>query len=331
MGNMIEIRDLEKVYGKGPHSVHAVNGITFDVKEGEVFGFLGPNGAGKSTTISIITTLLLPTSGTVTVDGYDVVREATKVRHSIGLVPQFLTADDELSGRENMYLHADLYDVPKAVAEERIEELLKIMKLEDAADRRVDTYSGGMRKRLDLAQNLIHRPRILFLDEPTLGLDIQTREIIWDYIGKMRSESGMTVFLTTHYMEEADSLCDRIAIIDSGKIQIIGTPDELKASLGGDIIYAVIEGDRSEELRSISAVSAVEFDGVAYAIKTSDGKGAMTAILKKAAEEKWVMTSISLQKPDMNQVFLRYVRESLDEVVDKKAVRSAMGPGLRRH
>ena len=256
MENIIEIRNLKKTYGK---EVLAVNDISFDVKDGEVFGFLGPNGAGKSTTISMITTLLLPTSGDIKVCGFDAVKDANSVRKSIGLVPQALTADDELSGRENMELHAELYNVPRNIAKKRINELLKIMNLEDAADRRVDTYSGGMRKRLELAEGLIHHPRILFLDEPTLGLDVQTREIIWEYIRKLKEESGMTVFLTTHYLEEADSLCDRIAIVDSGKIAVIGTPSELKASLGGDIIYVTINGeDCTDELSQIKGITEVK-------------------------------------------------------------------------
>ncbi|MCL2510253.1 MAG: ATP-binding cassette domain-containing protein, partial [Methanomassiliicoccaceae archaeon] len=269
MGSIIEVRDLVKRYGK---EVLAVKGISFDVMEGEVFGFVGPNGAGKSTTISMITTLLRPTSGTIMLDGMDVVKESNKVRKVIGLVPQFLTADDELSGRENMQLHADLYGVPKKVAKERIDELLKIVKLEEAAHRRVATYSGGMRKRLEIAEGLINRPRILFLDEPTLGLDIQTREIIWDYLRMIRKESNMTVFLTTHYLEEADSMCDRIAIIDEGVIKVIGAPHELKESLGGDVIHATIEDkeDHSKVIQSMENVSSVIVEGTEYRIKTKD-------------------------------------------------------------
>ena len=310
MKNIIEVRNLVKKYGK---EVLAVNGINFDVVEGEVFGFLGPNGAGKSTTISMITTLLTRTSGTITLNGHDVVKESTAVRNTIGLVPQNLTADDELSGRENMELQADLYNVPKAVAKERIDELLRIVKLEEAADRRVDTYSGGMRKRLELAEGLIHRPKILFLDEPTLGLDIQTREIIWDYIRRIRSENNMTVFLTTHYLEEADSLCDRIAIIDEGIIKIIGTPTELKASLGGDSIEVTIDDDedRSEPFGTLDNVSGVTKEGNDYKIKTKDGDQTMTDVLAMSAENGWKVKSVSLHKPSMNQVFLQYTGKSL--------------------
>lgn len=310
MNSIIEVKDLVKQYGK---DVLAVKGITFDVKEGEVFGFLGPNGAGKSTTISMITTLLTPTAGTITLDGMDVVKESNKVRKTIGLVPQSLTADDELSGRENMQLQADLYGVPRSVAKERIDELLRTVKLEEAADRRVDTYSGGMRKRLELVEGLIHRPKILFLDEPTLGLDIQTREIIWEYIKKMKAENNMTVFLTTHYLEEADSLCDRIAIIDEGTIKIIGTPEELKESLGGDVINVTIEDDidHSDAIGGMKNVTSVSRDGFEYKVKTADGDDTMSDILAASSKNSWMIKSISLHVPSMNQVFLEYTGKSL--------------------
>ena len=332
MNNIIEVRNLVKEFNK---TVLAVDDISFDVREGEVFGFLGPNGAGKSTTISMITTLLLPTSGTITLDGHDVVRNATAVRNTIGLVPQDLTADDELSGRENMYLQADLYNVPKDVAKERINELLRIVKLEDAADRRVDTYSGGMRKRLELVEGLIHRPKILFLDEPTLGLDVQTREIIWDYIKTMRKENNMTVFLTTHYLEEADSLCDRVAIIDEGRIIVIGTPEELKDSLGGDTISVTVsdDSDHCKNFKTLDGVSDVLRNGEEYTIRTTDGDATMSDVLALSSENGWKVTSISLHRPSMNQVFMEYTGKSLRDTENgsnKMAVRKTMMQNRRR-
>ena len=332
MNSIIEVRDLVKEYGK---EVLAVRGISFDVNEGEVFGFLGPNGAGKSTTISMITTLLAPTSGKITVNGYDAVKDATKVRSTIGLVPQDLTSDDELTGRENMYLQADLYNVPRDIAKQRIEELLSIVKLEDAADRKVDTYSGGMRKRLELIEGLIHRPKVLFLDEPTLGLDIQTREIIWNYIRSIKSENNMTVFVTTHYLEEADSLCDRIAIIDDGEIKVIGTPDELKVSLGGDSIDVVIEDeeDRTSSLKDIANVTDVTKKDNEYRIKTTDGDVTMSDVLAKAGAERWKIRSISLHRPSMNQVFLQYTGKSMrdtDSGSNRFAMRTAALQNKRR-
>lgn len=310
MRPIVEARGLVKVYGKG---IRAVDGIDFEIMEGEVFGFLGPNGAGKSTTISMIATLLTPTEGRITVQGLDTVKDSFQVRKLIGLVPQDLTADDELSGRENLLLQADLYDVPRQLAKERIEELLELMDLKDAADRRVDTYSGGMRKRLELAEGLIHRPRILFLDEPTLGLDIQTREVIWEHIRKLKEENGMTVFLTTHYLEEADALCDRIAIIDEGRIKVLGTPSELKSSLGGDriVLEVVSEDDHVEALSSIAGVAAVERTGSTYTICTADGEATMSEVLTLIGSRGWKARSINLHKPSMNQVFLEYTGKSL--------------------
>lgn len=207
---IIETDNLTKVFG----GLKAVDHVTFTVEEGEIFGLLGPNGAGKTTTIKMLTTLLRPTDGRAIVAGYDVVKEASKVRNVIGLVPQELTVDDELTGWDNIMLQATLYHLPEEEGKKRARELLELVGLTDSAKKRVKTYSGGMRKRLELVEGLIHHPRLMFLDEPTLGLDVQTRKAIWDYIRYLNRELGMTVFLTTHYMEEADGLCGRISIID---------------------------------------------------------------------------------------------------------------------
>ena len=331
MRNIIEVKNLVKNYG----DVLAVDNINFEIKEGEAFGFLGPNGAGKSTTISMITTLIPPTSGSITLDGNDVVKDPMKVRKAIGLVPQELTADDELSGRENMNLQADLYNVPKDIAKKRIDELLKIVGLEDAADRRVDTYSGGMRKRLELAEGLIHRPKILFLDEPTLGLDVQTRETMWEYIRRIRDETQMTVFLTTHYLEEADSLCDRIAIIDEGKIKIIGTPTELKMSLDGNSVDVTIKGedDRTKEIMGLEGVTHVSKNNTDYNVITDNGDRTIGDILSMSANNDWKIRAISLNVPSMNQVFLKYTGKSLrdtDDSSNKMNVRREMIQNRRR-
>jgi ABC-2 type transport system ATP-binding protein len=278
-----------KVY-KG--DIRAVDGINFTVEEGEIFGFLGPNGAGKTTTISMLCTLLRPTAGTATVDGKDVIKEATKVRQVIGLVPQELTVDDELSGRENMMLQADLYNVPIKEAKERIEELLKMVRLEDAAERMVKTYSGGMRKRLEIAEGLIHRPKVLFLDEPTLGLDVQTRAAIWEHIRHLRSEFKMTILMTTHYLEEADNLCDRIALIDHGKLVALDTPATLKRSLGGDVISMTL--DKEEDLSTVFQDAP-----------------AIGPLVKIATEKGAAVTMIKLDRPNMDQVFLEYTGRSM--------------------
>ena len=230
---IIEAENLTKIYKK---SVKAVDGISFSVEERELFGFLGPNGAGKTTTIKMLTTLATITSGKADVAGYDVAKNPSAVRKAIGMVPQELTADDELKGLENLLLSAKLHHIPNDAAHKKAQDLLSLLELESAAQRQVKTYSGGMRRRLQLAMGLIHEPKILFLDEPTLGLDIQTRQRMWAYIRRLNRENGITVFMTTHYLEEADSLCDRIAIIDSGAIKVSGYPSELKSKLGGTIL-----------------------------------------------------------------------------------------------
>ncbi|MDD1747268.1 MAG: ATP-binding cassette domain-containing protein [Methanomassiliicoccales archaeon] len=327
MAAIIEVKDLVKVFdGK----IRAVDGITFDVQEGEIFGFLGPNGAGKSTTINMLVTLHRPTSGLAKVMGMDVVKEATKVRRVIGLVPQDLTVDDDLSGRENMILQADLYNVPKKDAVERINELLKLVKLEDAADRMVKTYSGGMRKRLELAEGLIHRPKILFLDEPTLGLDIQTRTIMWEHIRKLKQEHNMTVFMTTHYLEEADSLCDRIGIIDNGRIMALDTPATLKRSLGGDVIQMSIDDARdfTPQIQGVPGIVEVKKEGSEYRVKVIKGDTAMPAVLKAIIEAGGTVSSVSLQRPNMDQVFLEYTGRSLRDA--EQAENSNRGERMAR-
>jgi len=227
----IKIEGLVKRF----NGIIAVNEVSLEINEGEIFALLGPNGAGKTTIISILATLLKPTSGRAYVNGYNVVKEAEKVRKSIGIVFQDPSLDDQLTARENLDIHARLYHIPKEERRRRIREVLEMVELYERADSLVKTFSGGMKRRLEIARGLMHKPSVLFLDEPTLGLDPQTRRHIWNYIKKLKNE-GVTVLLTTHYMEEADSLADRIAIIDNGKIVVFGTPSELKDSIGGDVI-----------------------------------------------------------------------------------------------
>jgi len=232
MRTIIEAHGLTKVY---PGGIVAVNNVSFSVNEGEIFGFLGPNGAGKSTTIAMLTTLISPTKGTATINGIDITRHAYQARLELGFVSQDLAVEDALSGYDNLRLQAGFYHIPRTEAQVRIAEVLKMVDLTARAKDKAETYSGGMRKRLDIACGLIHRPRILFLDEPTLGLDIQTRREIWKYINTLREEIKMTIFLTTHYMDEADSLCDRVAIIDRGIIKTLDTPAALKDALKKEI------------------------------------------------------------------------------------------------
>lgn len=230
MTAIIEVNHLVKQFGE----YRAVNDVSFTVERGEIFGLLGPNGAGKSTTIKMLTTLLAPTDGGARVNGFDIVRQTTAVRHSIGYVPQALSADGNLTGYENLLIFAKLYDLPGSMRKARVKEVLTYVGLADAANQLVRTYSGGMIRRLEVAQSLLHQPRVLFLDEPTVGLDPVARQAIWDHLLQLKAESTMTIFLTTHSMEEADSLCTRIGIMHRGVIAAIGTPDELKATVGGE-------------------------------------------------------------------------------------------------
>jgi ABC-2 type transport system ATP-binding protein len=226
---IVEVRDLVKCFGEQA----AVDHVSFAVEPGEVFGLLGPNGAGKSTTIKILTTLLPPTSGYAAVVGFDVTRQPMAVRRRIGYVPQALSADGNLTGYENLLVFARLYDLPREERGPKARQALQFMGLQEAADRLVRTYSGGMIRRLEVAQAMLHQPEVLFLDEPTVGLDPVARKAVWEHLEQLRKQTGMTILLTTHYMEEADSLCDRVAIMHLGKIMAIGSPAELKASIGG--------------------------------------------------------------------------------------------------
>ena len=302
--NIIEAENLTKTYKK---TIKAVDHISFSVEEGELFGFIGPNGAGKTTTIKMLTTLASITEGKASVAGYDVSKNPGAVRKNIGIVPQELTADDELRGEENLFLSAKLHHVPNDAARKKAKELLELLELEGAAQRQVKTYSGGMRRRLQLAMGLIHDPKILFLDEPTLGLDIQTRQNMWTYIRDLNHEKGITVFMTTHYLEEADFLCDRIAIIDNGVIKLSGSPSELKAKLGGTILtLQLTDGtDISSMLSKIQDVTEVAKEEETYKIKLTRTETALPAIVEAITKKGLKISDITLAKPTLDQVFLQ--------------------------
>lgn len=309
----IQTRSLTKIYSS---DVKAVDDISFDVEDGEIFGFLGPNGAGKSTTMMILTTLLKPTSGQAFVSGFDVATQQKKVREKIGYVQQELTVDEYLSGRENLLLQARLNHIPKDQINSRIDELLELVELKEKQNDSAITYSGGMRKRLEIAGGLLHRPKVLFLDEPTVGLDIQTRQKIWDYIKKIHDEYKMTIFLTTHYMEEADKLCDRIGIIDYGKIQTIDTPNTLKNALGGGIIAISID-DSTSKSQLISEIEKIEFvreasesDGK-ITIFSSKGTEVAPMIFNVSSKLGIIIKSISITQPTLDDVFLSYTGHEL--------------------
>ena len=247
MSSIVEVRDLVKRYGE----FAAVDGISFEIEEGEVFGLIGPNGAGKTTTIQMMTTLLPPTAGQVAIRGLDVVREGARVRRLLGYVPQSLSADGSLTGYENLLVFAKLLGLSRAERRRRVEAALKRMRLEEAADRLVRQYSGGMVRRLEIGQAILHLPRVLILDEPTIGLDPTARRSVWEVVEELREASGMTVLITTHYMEEAEALCRRVAIMNRGRIAAIGTPERLKESIGHpgatlEEVFTALTGDEIE-------------------------------------------------------------------------------------
>jgi ABC-2 type transport system ATP-binding protein len=303
----IETKSLSKSFG----DLNAVDDISFNVEDGEIFGFLGPNGAGKSTTMMILTTLLKPTSGQALVSGFDVKTNPKQVRQKIGYVQQESTVDEYLSGRENLYLQARLNHIPKDLINERIDEVLELIELSDKQNNAVVTYSGGMRKRLDIAGGLLHRPKVLFLDEPTVGLDIQTRRKIWEYIKKIHEEFEMTIFLSTHYMEEADNLCDRIGIIDGGKIQVIDTPQNMKSAMGNEVISLTIENLDAEKtflskLRTIELIKKINEDQNKITLFASKGTEVIPKIFKIASDLEIKINSISLTQPTLDDVFISY-------------------------
>ena len=303
----IETKSLTKSFG----SVIAVNDISFSVKTGEIFGFLGPNGAGKSTTMMILTTLLKPTSGQALISEFDVMENAKKVRENIGYVQQETTVDEYLTGRENLLLQARLNHIPKNQVKERIDEVLELIELSDKQNDAVVTYSGGMRKRLDIAGGLLHRPKVLFLDEPTVGLDIQTRRKIWEYIKKIHKEFDMTIFLSTHYMEEADNLCDRIGIIDGGKIQVIDSPENLKNAMGNEVISIIMDDSANRDsflskLHEIEFVKNINQDGTKLTLFVSNGTKVIPTIFQISSELEIKITTISLTRPTLDDVFLSY-------------------------
>jgi len=267
LGAIISVENLVEVYSDG---TKAVDGVSFDVEEGEFFGFLGPNGAGKSTTIKILTTLLRKTSGRVSVAGYDLDLSPGEIRKIVGVLGQETIVDVDLTGRQNLRMQGRLEQMHGALLEGRVDELLKMVELDTVADKPAGRYSGGMKKRLDLASALVHRPRLLFLDEPTTGLDPQSRSAIWDHLESLNKEDGVTIFLTTQYLEEADRLCRQLSIIDHGKLIARGTPSELKESVGGDVIFLSIEpADRSMLDATKKSLSAM--GGVTRVVESSEG------------------------------------------------------------
>ncbi len=324
---IIEVNKLVKKYG----ALTAVNEVSFEVKEGEIFGLLGPNGAGKTTTIKMLTTLLLPTFGSAKIAGYDMLSQQNEIRKCIGIIFQDPSLDDELTGRENLEFHAILYNIGKPQRLKKIDEVLKLVELKDKADVLVKNYSGGMKRRLEIGRGLINEPKILFLDEPTVGLDPQTRRHIWEYIKKLNELKKTTVILTTHYIEEADYLCGRVAFVDSGKVVALDTPKALKNKLGGDVISVQIENSSKDVLvkmlKSTKWVKTVSTHENFVDITVEDGEKKIASIVLMAEKSSIDILAINLHKPSLEDVFIHYtgkiIREEAGTAKDQmRAMRS---------
>ncbi len=309
MTDIITVKNLVEVYSDG---TKAVDDITFNVSEGEFFGFLGPNGAGKSTTIKILTTLLKKTSGTATVAGYDVDKQAADIRKIIGVQSQETTVDGDLTGRENIILQGHFHQMSGDDIKKRVEELLVLVGLQDASEKRARNYSGGMKKRLDLATALVHKPKLLFLDEPTTGLDPQSRSAIWSYLEKLNKEEGITIFLTTQYLEEADKLCKRLSIIDVGKIVASGSPLELKQGIGADSIRVSLENCKKDNVKAKELINSMT--GVTEIVDSDEcltvyakSAGLLIADIVRALDSSDIrISSVTFSSPSLDDVFLKH-------------------------
>ncbi len=316
---LVEVRDLVKVY---PGDVRAVDGISFDVAAGEVFGFLGPNGAGKTTTIRILVTLLDATAGEARVDGLDVAADAEAVRRRVGYAAQFIAVDDDLTATENLVLQGRLHGVAAREAKVRADHLLEVFQLTDVAGRRVGTFSGGMRRRLDLAQALVHHPTLIFLDEPTTGLDPQTRRALWDYLRRL-NDDGVTIFLTTQYMEEADALASRLAIVDQGGIVVRGSPADLKSGLGGDAVTLTLAPGVDGETGRVAAATLAGMGATDVGVEGSmvhgylaDGGSRLVEVVRALDAAGVSLARVEMDEPSLDEVFLRHTggRMRVEEV-----------------
>jgi len=317
MAVAIHIQNLTKKF----NDLVAVDNISFDIEQGEIFGLLGPNGAGKTTTLSMLSTMLRPTSGSATINGIDIEHDEDGVRKSIGIVFQDQSLDEELTAWENMDFHGRLYRIPADIRKQRIDELLKLVELEDRKNDIVKTFSGGMRRRLEIARGLLHHPSVLFLDEPTLGLDPQTRNHLWVYIATLAREKGITIILTTHYMDEADRLCNRIAIIDRGKIIALDTPKNLKDGIGGDVV-TIKSPDPEAIVGALSEpwITRVERHHDEVNISLQNAEHHISTIVTLLNTRKIPIDSIAIHKPTLEDVFLSFTGKTIrEEEADNKA------------
>ena len=312
---VIETHGLRRVFRSRQRQVEAVAGVDLDVRQGEIFGFLGPNGAGKTTTLRMLATLLPPSGGTARVAGCNLATEPGKIRERIGYVGQAGGADREITGRTELVFQGRLYGMSLDEARKRAGELIAMLELEGAADRKVATYSGGQKRRLDIGLGLVHDPQLLFLDEPTTGLDPQSRARVWDEVRRMH-DLGTTVFLTTHYLDEADALCDRVAIIDYGRIVALDTPEELKRAIAGDVVSFTVAGDAQRALDIVKDqdfVREARLDGGSVQLYVDRGAVAMPAILRLLENQGLQLTAVDLHRPSLDDVFLRQTGRSLRE------------------
>ncbi|WP_122089302.1 ATP-binding cassette domain-containing protein [Halalkalicoccus subterraneus] len=308
----IRVTELTKRFG----DLTAVDGLSFTVEDGEIFGLLGPNGAGKSTLINMLVTLLRPSAGTATVNGYDIVEETGGVRNSLGIVFQEPALDEELTGEENLAFHSRLYGQSKAVRKERIDEILELVGLREQRDDPVGTYSGGMKRRLEIGRGLLHEPAVLFLDEPTVGLDARTRRDTWEYIQRMNERTGVSVVLTTHYIEEAEQLCDRVAIVDDGRIAALDSPNALTSALGGDVVALDVEGPIAElrtRLDDCPWVSAHTETDAGVRVTVERGDARIADLVRLADGAGVTITAVDIHKPNLETVFLSVTGTTLAE------------------
>ena len=309
---MISAQQLARRFGDND----AVAGVDLEVEKGEIYGFLGPNGAGKSTTVKMLCTLLAPSSGTATVAGFDVATQPSQVRLRIGVALQEASLDPKQTGRELLRLHARLYGLDKPVAERRIGELEQLVDIGDALDQRIGSYSGGMRRRLDLAASLLHQPLVLFLDEPTTGLDPVSRAAVWDEVRRLNGEFGMTIFLTTQYLEEADELAHRVGIINDGRIVAEGTPTELKRTVGTDVVVATLSGDTSKAVAAVQdlqGVTSTEVHGHELTIAVDDGPSLLSPVAVALSHCNVKVLGLTLRTPTLDDVFLDVTGNRMEE------------------
>ncbi|MDE3068639.1 MAG: ATP-binding cassette domain-containing protein [Verrucomicrobiota bacterium] len=324
----IEVGNLTKRFG----DFTAVDALTFSVEHGEVFGLLGPNGAGKSTLIRMLTTLVPPTSGTARVHGHDIIRDANGVRQSIGVIPQAMTSDLELSAEENMGIFAKLYGIPREQRRRAIRQLLEEVDLEKWADKPVKMFSGGMRRRLEIARGLVHEPRIFFLDEPTTGLDPVSRVAVWDMLTRLKHQRDLTILITTHYMDEADKLCDRVAIIDHGKLAALDSPLKLKASIPGknilEVSFSNAPSNWAETLQRLPDVAEVKAEDHVFRISSNNGPRTTVELMQAARNANVAIASLSVQSTTLDDVFVHYTGHQLRDAL--QAPTAAESPYLMK-